>query len=181
MNVPAHRATSRKWLLPTVWEKHELHARPATRNAPTVINSVFQSTQFWDSRVNSLEDQADSVIMNPNEMHGTSFEIVAERITASEEYIKLFNKAFPETIKLGISRKHIKSAIASYERTLTGLNSRFDKYMRGKKTALSTQEINGFNVFMGKGRCGSCHYAPLFNGTLPPHFAIPTTVVWAFR
>jgi cytochrome c peroxidase len=142
------------------------------RNAPTVINSVFQSTQFWDSRVNSLEDQADSVIMNPNEMHGTSFEIVADRITASEEYIKLFNKAFPETIKQGISRKHIKSAIASYERTLTGLNSRFDKYMRGEKTALSTQEINGFNVFMGKGRCGSCHYAPLFNGTLPPHFAI---------
>jgi cytochrome c peroxidase len=142
------------------------------RNAPTVINSVFQPSQFWDSRVNSLEDQADSVIMNPNEMHGTSFEIVTERITASEEYIRLFNKAFPETVKHGISRKHIKSAIASYERTLVGLNSRFDKYMRGEKTALNTQEINGFNVFMGKGRCGSCHYAPLFNGTLPPHFTI---------
>lgn len=142
------------------------------RNAPTVINSVFQPVQFWDARVNSLEDQADSVIMNPNEMHGTSFEIVAERITASDEYIKLFNKAFPETVKQGISRKHIKSAIASYERTLVGLNSRFDKYMRGEKAALTTQEIKGFNVFMGKGRCGSCHYAPLFNGSLPPYFSI---------
>lgn len=142
------------------------------RNAPTIINSVFQPVQFWDSRVNSLEDQADSVIMNPNEMHGTSFEIVTDRITASEEYIKLFNKAFPETVKHGIARKHIKSAIASYERTLVGLNSRFDKYMRGEKTAMSIQEINGFNVFMGKGRCGSCHYAPLFNGTLPPRFSI---------
>ncbi|SKC15810.1 cytochrome-c peroxidase [Dyadobacter psychrophilus] len=142
------------------------------RNAPTIINSVFQPFQFWDARVNSLEDQADSVIMNPNEMHGTSFEIVAERITASEDYIKLFNTAFPETIKHGIARKHIKSAIASYERTLVGLNSRFDKYMRGEKAAMSIQEINGFNVFMGKGRCGSCHYAPLFNGTLPPHFSI---------
>lgn len=129
------------------------------RNAPTIINSVFQPSQFWDSRVNSLEDQADSVIMNPNEMHGTSFEIVTDRITASEEYIKLFNKAFPETVNHGISRKHIKSAIASYERTLVGLNSRFDKYMRGEKTAMTIQEINGFNVFMGKGRCGSCHYA----------------------
>lgn len=142
------------------------------RNAPTIINSVFQPFQFWDSRVNSLEDQADSVIMNPNEMHGTSFEIVTERINASDEYIKLFDKAFPETIKHGIARKHIKSAIASYERTLVGLNSRFDKYMRGEKTAMTHQEINGFNVFMGKGRCGSCHYAPLFNGTLPPHFSI---------
>lgn len=142
------------------------------RNAPTVINSVFQPSQFWDSRVNSLEDQADSVIMNPNEMHGTSFEIVTDRIIASEDYIRLFNKAFPETVTQGISRKHIKSAIASYERTLVGLNSRFDKYMRGEKTALNTQEINGFNIFMGKGRCGSCHYAPLFNGTLPPHFTI---------
>jgi hypothetical protein len=58
------------------------------------------------------------------------------------------------------------------ERTLISLNSRFDKYMRGEKTALNTREINGFNIFMGKGRCGSCHYPPLFNGTLPPHFAI---------
>ena len=81
------------------------------RNAPTIINSVFQPTQFWDSRVNSLEDQADSVIMNPNEMHGTSFEIVTERITASEDYIKLFNKAFPETVKHGIARKHIKAPL----------------------------------------------------------------------
>jgi cytochrome c peroxidase len=142
------------------------------RNAPTIINSVFQPFQFWDSRVNSLEDQADSVIMNPNEMHGKSFEVVAERIMASEEYIELFNNAFPETIKHGIAKKHIKSAIASYERTLVGLNSRFDQYMRGEKTALNAQEINGFNIFMGKGRCGSCHYPPLFNGTLPPHFSI---------
>ena len=113
------------------------------RNAPTIINSVFQPSQFWDSRVNSLEDQADSVIMNPNEMHGTSFEIVTERITASEDYIKLFNKAFPETVKHGIARKHIKSAIASYERTLVGLNSRFDKYsIRWSIFIIMEQAIN---------------------------------------
>jgi cytochrome c peroxidase len=142
------------------------------RNAPTVINSVFQPVQFWDSRAHSLEDQADSVIMNPDEMHGTSFEIVTERISASREYKALFNKAFPETVKQGIDKKHIKSAIAAYERTLIGLNSRFDKYMRGEKSALDAREINGFNIFMGKGRCGSCHYAPLFNGSLPPYFTI---------
>jgi cytochrome c peroxidase len=142
------------------------------RNAPTIINSVFQPVQFWDARANSLEDQADSVIMNPDEMHGTSFEIVTERISASQEYKALFNKAFPETIQQGIGRKHIKGAIAAYERTLIGLNSRFDQYMRGEKTALNDREINGFNVFMGKGRCGSCHYVPLFNGSLPPYFTI---------
>ena len=59
-----------------------------------------------------------------------------------------------------------------YERTLTGLNSRFDQYMRGDVTKLSLQEINGFNLYMGKARCGTCHFAPLFNGALPPFYEI---------
>jgi cytochrome c peroxidase len=63
------------------------------------------------------------------------------------------------------------NAIGSYIRSLVFLNSRFDEYMRGDKSKLSTEEINGFNLFMGKAKCGTCHYMPLFNGTFPPRFA----------
>lgn len=139
------------------------------RNAPTVINSAFQKAQFWDLRSGSLEDQLDSVINSPDELH-SSFEDVIKIINASPEYKKLFYAAFPETKTTGIQRKHVKIAIASYERTLTGLNSRFDQYVRGDKSKLTQSEISGFNVYMGKGKCASCHYAPLFAGALPPYF-----------
>lgn len=139
------------------------------RNAPTVINAAFQKAQFWDLRTGTLEDQLDSVINSPDELH-SNFEEVIDKLNASAEYKKLFNIAFPETIKQGIQRKHVKIAIATYERMLTGLNSRFDQYIRGDRSKLNEEEILGFNVYMGKAKCGSCHYAPLFAGALPPYF-----------
>lgn len=139
------------------------------RNSPTVINAGFQKKQFWDQRAGSLEDQLDSVINNPSELH-SSFAAVVDKINASPEYVKLFHKAFPATVKRGISKDDVKNAIGVYERTLTGLNSRFDQYMRGDNSKLTPEEINGFNIYMGKARCGVCHIAPLFNGALPPFY-----------
>jgi cytochrome c peroxidase len=66
----------------------------------------------------------------------------------------------------------VKNAIGVYERTLTGLNSRFDQYMQGDTSQLNAGEIHGFNLFMGKAKCGVCHMAPLFNGSLPPFYNI---------
>jgi cytochrome c peroxidase len=58
----------------------------------------------------------------------------------------------------------------AYVRSLVLLNSRFDEYMRGSKAAMTQEEVNGFNLFMGKAKCGTCHYMPLFNGTFPPRY-----------
>jgi cytochrome c peroxidase len=77
----------------------------------------------------------------------------------------MFDAAFPEQ---GISANGIKKAIADYEKTLVGFNSDFDKYLRGDKTKLNAAQIKGFNLFMGKAKCGSCHFFPLFNGMIPP-------------
>jgi cytochrome c peroxidase len=62
------------------------------------------------------------------------------------------------------------NALAAYVRSLVRLNSRFDDYMRGDTAAMDPQEIRGFNLFMGKARCGTCHYMPLFNGVFPPQY-----------
>jgi cytochrome c peroxidase len=146
--------------------EHEL-----ARNSPTVINAGFQKKAFWDQRASSLEDQLDSVVNNREELH-SSFDNVIEKINSSPEYVELFHKAFSATKKNGIRRQDVKHAIGVYERTVNGLNSRFDQYMRGDVTKLSEQEINGFNLYMGKARCGTCHFAPLFNGALPPFYEI---------
>ncbi len=139
------------------------------RNSPTVINSGFQKKLFWDQRAGSLEDQLDSVVNNAHELNG-SFDQLCEKLNASPEYVALFNKAFPHTVQKGITRQDIKNAIGVYERTVTGLNSRFDKYMQGDEKMLSQEEINGFNHYIGKARCGTCHFAPLFNGAFPPFY-----------
>ncbi|MDP4245686.1 MAG: cytochrome c peroxidase [Bacteroidota bacterium] len=139
------------------------------RNSPTVINSGLQKNEFWDLRASSLEDQLDSVINNKEELH-SSFAALVDRLNSSPEYVRLFHDAFPETRRTGINRDAIKNAIAVYERTLIGLNSRFDQYVQGEPSALTLQEVNGFNLFMGKAKCGVCHMAPLFNGSLPPFY-----------
>jgi|SRR5579863_89342 len=141
------------------------------RNAPTVINSGFQNRLFWDLRAGSLEDQLDSVVNNVRELH-SSFYRVIDRLNASPEYVRLFHNAFPNTKKTGITRAYVKYAIGVYERSLTGLNTRFDQYMQGDEGKLSEEEIKGFNVYMGKAKCGVCHFAPLFNGSLPPFYDV---------
>ena len=84
-------------------------------------------------------------------------------------YAQLFAQAYSNE-KDVITQYNIANAIASYIRSLVALNARFDQYMRGDTTKLSTTEKNGFNLFMGKAKCGTCHYMPLFNGLVPTEF-----------
>ncbi len=147
-----------------------LHStKPLGRNTPSLINAAFQPAQFNDIRAVLIEEQIDSVIRNKNEMHG-SLKVAAKKLWTKESYRQLFSKAYPVASRKAIDTFEILNALASYVRSLTSLNSRFDDYMRGKQTALSEEEVVGFNLFMGKAKCGSCHYMPLFNGALPPLF-----------
>jgi cytochrome c peroxidase len=139
------------------------------RNAPTVINAALQRSLFHDTRVVFLEDQASDVLANAQEMHGSLREATG-RIARSPEYVSLFKRAFPQEGEGAVSEVHLKVAIASYIRSLDGMDARFDKFMRGDKTQLSVLEKQGLNLFMGKAKCATCHFVPLFNGTVPPAF-----------
>lgn len=135
------------------------------RNTPTLTNIAFQRVFFTDSRVSYLEDQAVAVIKNENEMHG-SLEKSALAIQKNADYVKEFKKAFP---KGEINEFAIKNALASYIRSLSHYDSKFDDYMQNK-TAFTADEKAGFNLFAGKGKCATCHFIPLTNGTVPPNF-----------
>ncbi|MFD2570277.1 cytochrome c peroxidase [Spirosoma soli] len=139
--------------------------RRIARNAPTLLNATFQAAQFADSRVIFLEDQASDVIQNTQEMHGS----LPKAVSALRNKAA-YRKAFADTYKDGITEQNLKNAVASYIRSLTNLDSRVDRYLRGQPTALTSEEKHGFNLFMGKAKCATCHFYPLFNGTVPPAY-----------
>lgn len=134
------------------------------RNTPTLTYASLQHGQFWDLRQPDLEKQSVDVIQNQDEMHG-SMDIILSKITADTKYARAFKKAFKSD---KTEAWQVQNAIASYVRSLNAFDSRFDKYMRGNKKALTAEEINGLNLFMGKGKCATCHFTPIFNGTVPP-------------
>ncbi len=140
------------------------------RNAPTLINAALQSGAFFDRRVEFLEDQATEVLNNPREMHGSMTAAVGA-LRGSEEYRRLFRREFPTYGDTAINSLTIRIALASFIRSLVRMDSPFDRYARGESSALNGAAKRGFNLFMGKGRCGTCHFMPLFNGTVPPTFS----------
>lgn len=139
-----------------------------SRNTPTLWNSIFQTRQFFDSRTATLENQLSDVVHNSKEMRGSLQQIIP-LLKNDSLYAALFQKAYLIENEQ-INQYNIANAIASYVRSLIALSSRFDQYMRGDETKINAAEKNGFNLFMGKGKCGTCHYLPLFNGLIPPDF-----------
>ncbi len=115
----------------------------------------FDEKFFWDGRVNGLQKQAIEPVKDPIEMHNTWMK-ATESLQSTTEYPELFFAAFG-TRK--IDSVLVTKAIAQFERTLISSNSKFDKHLLGATTALTSSELNGFNVFMDetKGDCFHCH------------------------
>ena len=142
------------------------------RNTPTLLNAGLQKAQFYDMRSAFLEDQVRNVIENKDEIHGDLKDAV-RTFLADTAYKKQFNVAFGRDV----NERDIQVALAAYVRSLTSFNTRFDRVMRGNAYQMSEEEIQGFNLFMGKAKCGTCHFMPLFNGTVPPAFTFTESEV----
>ena len=132
-----------------------------TRNSPTVTNSAYYTTQFWDGRRADLEGQAKDPFLNPVE-HGLGKEhgfhdFIVNVIRKDKGYLAEFERVFgvkPEQITID----HVVKAIASFERTAISGDSPFDRYAYGgDKTALSDAAIRGLELYKGKARCQECH------------------------
>ena len=145
---------------------------PLARNTPTVINSGLQSGTFADLRTTYLEDQVTDVVENVDEMHG-SLASIAARLALDTLLVAQFRGAFahePARTDSVVTAAQIRTSLAAYQRSLTQLNSPVDQALRGNGGALTEQERRGFNVFVGKGKCATCHFIPLTNGTVPPGY-----------
>lgn len=141
--------------------------KSAIRNTPTLVNAALQPTLFADNRFLALEDQVTDVLGAPGEMGG-SLHGAADTLRRRRAYHDRFTRVFPVERDSAISARTLRLALAAYVRSLIALSSPFDKAVRGDTAALSVAERDGFRVFMGKAQCGTCHFAPLFNGATPP-------------
>jgi cytochrome c peroxidase len=124
------------------------------RNAPTVLNSVFNMAQFWDGRAPDLEQQAKGPVQASVEMNNTPAKAV-ETIKSMPEYVSQFKKAFPGE-KDPVTFENMAKAIAVFEATLITPKSAFDTYLGGNENALTVTEKDGLKLFIDKG-CAACH------------------------
>ena len=128
--------------------------------APTVLNSSLNLAQFWDGRAKDLADQAGGPIINPIEMNSTR-EAAEHMLNTIPGYRATFKKIYG-TDK--ISFQQIADAIAAFEMTLITPNSRFDKWLKGEKKAISDYELSGYQLFKDSG-CVGCHNGPGVGGS----------------
>ena len=138
------------------------------RNAPSLINSVFNHLVMLDGKHISLQGQAREVMLNPIEMNSAEKELV-KKVMSCKEYKDAFKKFLQYTPEeKNVSLTHIVSAITFYYADFSNYYAPFDNAMNNK-AVLSGEEKNGFNLFMSKAQCGTCHFVPQFNGVKPPY------------
>lgn len=131
------------------------------RNAPTMLNAVFNVAQFWDGRAPDLAAQAKGPVQAGVEMNNTPDNVEAT-LKSMPGYVEAFAAAFPGEAE-PISFDNFALAIEAFEATLITPNSRFDQFLMGQDGALSDQEKAGLQLFVDTG-CASCHGGINFGG-----------------
>lgn len=133
------------------------HGQTGTRNAPTVLNAAFNKLQFWDGREPDLERQSKQPLINPIEHGLSNYGSILEIIRTDPYYQTAFKSVFGVAVSK-VTIDHVAKAIASFERTLVSGDSAFDRYyFKGQAEAMTEAQIRGFGLFVGQGRCVSCH------------------------
>lgn len=139
--------------------------KQGTVNTPTVFNASLSFVQFWDGRAATLEEQAAGPVHNPIEM-ASNWDEVISKLSSDSEYALAFQKLYN-----GITGEAIVDAIATFERTLITGNSRFDRFLRGDRSALNATEQRGYQHFLDYG-CASCHQGAQIGGNMYQRFGV---------
>lgn len=129
-------------------------------NSPTVLNSSLNVAQFWDGRAADLKEQAGGPIANPKEM-AFSHTLAIDVLGTIPEYVREFKLVFGTE---EITIDHVTQAIAEFEKTLVTPNSRFDQWLLGDESAMTSQELAGYELFKSSG-CVACHNGAALGGT----------------
>ena len=115
--------------------------RTGRRNTPALINRGYGRAFFWDARVRRLEEQVIKPIEDPNEMD-LPVDEAARRV--------------------GLTPEGLSGSLATYVRSILSGNSPYDRFIHGDRTALSSEQQLGLQIFRGKGNCTACHIGPNF-------------------
>jgi cytochrome c peroxidase len=152
------------------------HQQHLPRNTPSLINVIFNHLIMLDGKHISLQDQGKDVMHSSQEMNNNEKELV-KKVMSCKEYKDAFKKFLrytPEEKEVTLS--HIVSAITFYYADFSNFSAPFDDAMNNK-TILSSEAKKGFNLFMSKAQCGTCHFIPIFNGVKPPYIGSEFEVI----
>jgi cytochrome c peroxidase len=130
-----------------------IKGRVGQRNAPTILNALYNKTQFWDGRVDTLEEQAANPIVNAFEMGHPNLDAAVAQIASVEEYQQAFQRVFGRAP----NGPDLLRAIASYERTQLSFDSPFDRFIAGDNNAIDASAKRGWELFNTQARCNKCH------------------------
>ena len=147
---------------------------PLPRNAPTLYNVAFKRRLFWDLRAPSLEAQAFGPLFSREEMGADPTELLA-RLRAIPQYVALFDRAFGADDRPGVTLENLARALAAFQRSLVSTRSRYDRWVRGERDALSAEEQRGFRTFRSiNTRCFECHRPPTFDVPFALGIGVPS-------
>ncbi|GAB3093896.1 hypothetical protein GCM10027287_41870 [Bordetella muralis] len=133
---------------------------PGRRRTPSIFNVSNNFVQLWDGRAATLEDQIESAIYDKSVMN-SDWKTVLERLNTDPALRALFDSAYGAEA----NAENVKDSIAAYERTLTTPGSRFDRYLEGDDTAITLDELRGYQLFKQYG-CASCHQGVNVGGNM---------------
>ena len=132
-----------------------------TRHSPVIWNVGYLGSFYWDGRSGSLEEQAKAAWAGGNKGVGKdNLEAKAKEIEKIADYKKAFDEVFPG---VGVTPDSIVQAISAFERTLVCDDTAYDKFAKGDASALTAEQKQGAELFMGKAGCANCHAPPFFS------------------
>ncbi|MEZ4750607.1 MAG: cytochrome c peroxidase [Bdellovibrionota bacterium] len=147
-----------------------------TRSAPPLWNVGFFESYFWDGRVDTLEKQLRGPLFSPHEMDTTP-EKLTEVLNTHADYPALFAEAFGGAFGGKVTFDQLAEALATFERSLVSLWSRYDRYVFGETKAMNAKEVRGFTLFRSfVTRCTECHEPPLFTNFQMARIGAPDTL-----
>ncbi|MFT6099927.1 MAG: cytochrome c peroxidase [Arenicella sp.] len=157
---------------------HSLGAngRLSKRSTPSLWNSAFLTSFFWDARAKNLEQQALGPLYAADEMNNNPSKLL-NSLTSNATYRRLFSEAFKSNTVAsdnGLTINNLVTALTAFQASLISLNSRYDEYAHGNHDALNDDEIAGLNVFRSfVARCSECHTPPLFTNNQIAVIGVP--------
>lgn len=152
------------------------HQEHLPRNTPSLINVTFNHLIMLDGKHISLQDQAKDVMHNEREMNNIQEELI-KKVMSCKEYKNAFRKFLkytPEEKEVGLS--HIVSAITYYYADFSNYPAPFDNAINNTQV-IPPDAKKGFNLFMSKAQCATCHFLPIFNGVKPPYIGSEFEVI----
>ncbi|HEX5642633.1 MAG TPA: cytochrome c peroxidase [Thermoleophilia bacterium] len=144
------------------------------------VAGLWIGGMFWDGRATGwtlgdpLAEQAQGPFLNSREQALASSDDVIAAVKLST-YAGLFEQVWgPDSLDADVAYDYVGLSIAAYEASseVNPFSSKYDAWVAGK-AKLTRPEMQGFRLFMNKGKCGNCHVPPLFTDFTYDNLGIP--------